>query len=272
MPEYQTSIQDLTAILRGSGKLEISPYQASPSWLDCGSLSGLEVEEKLEVNKEENDNADADELVTSQEVGIKANLHESLKAAVWDVIRSGFDTKSIVAGAEVAGAVYDFEADSTDDEGIFILPGQNANGNKQTISSISQDPEGTPVALTVGDDWVQVKDSAGRWGLKFIAGAGYDPTELIRVTYTYTPPASIKYVSGDKVELPWFMVRITTKNDGSTFYFTGYKAKIRAGKKFTYPKDDDNDRRVKAPIEIVCKTDPLYHSDLVYETVQTGGM
>jgi hypothetical protein len=67
MPEFQTSVQSLGAVLRGSAKVEISPYLATPSWVDAGALSGIEVDEKLETNKEENDNADADELVTSQE-------------------------------------------------------------------------------------------------------------------------------------------------------------------------------------------------------------
>ncbi len=271
MPEFQTTLQDLTAVLRGSGKLELSAYQASPSWVDCGSLSGLEVDEPLEVSKEENDNADADELVTKQEPIIKATLHESIRAAVWDLLRGSFDTKTVTAGTLVEGDIHTFAANTTNDDEIFLLTGQNANGNAQTINSITKDPDGTPVSLVDGTDYVQVKDAAGRWGVKFISGSAYDATKVIEVDYDYTPAASVKYVSGDKAELPWFMVRITTKNDGNPFYFTAYKCKIRRGKKFTYAKDDDKDRRVKMPIEIVCKPDPLYHSSLVYETEQTSG-
>ncbi len=271
MPEYQTTIQDLGAILRGSGKLEFSPYQASPSWTDAGSLSGLEVEESLEVNKEENDNADADELVTKQEVVVKANLHESLRASIWDILRDSFDTKTVTSGALVSGATQTLDANEHSAGPIYLLTGQNGSGAKQTINSVTLDPSGTPVTLTEGDDYAQVKNGAGEWGLVFISGAGYDPTKEIEIDYDYTPAASVKYQSGDQSELPWFMARITTKNDGSAHYFVGYKCKIRAGKKFTFPKDDDTDRRVKVPIEIVCKPDSTYNSGMIYETVQSDG-
>ncbi len=276
MPEFQTVPQDLGAILRGNGKLELSVYQASPSWVDCGVLSGLEVDEPMEVSQEENDNADSDELVTKQERTVKANLHEALRAAVWDILRGGFDTKTVIPDDAVSGAVLDFAANTTDSDGIFLLTGQNGAGTKQTIASVSQDPLGTPEALVDGNDYVQVKDAAGRWGIKFIAGAGYDATKLIRVTYGYTPAESVKYQSGNKSVLPWFMARITTKNDGKPYYTILYKCKIRTGKKETYAKDSDKDRRMKAPIEFVAKQDALYHPDTdgvgyVYETVQTDG-
>lgn len=269
MPEFQTSIQDLTAILRGSGKVEISPYQATPAWIDCGSLSGLEVEEKLEVNKEENDNADADELVTAQENGIKANLHELLSAAVWDILRSGFDTKTTTPGTLVDDHSQVVASGDWGFDKFIELTGQNAAGTKQEMVSVTGSEDG---ALVLNTDYFQVQNAAGKWGI-VVRDSTTVTTEVqnLTIVYDYTPSASVKYVSGDKVALPWFMVRITTKNDGSTYYFVGYKCKIKTGKKWSYPKDDDKDRRVKCPIEIVCKTDPLYHSNLVYETVQTGG-
>lgn len=269
MSEFQTTVQDLTAILRGSGKMEISPYQATPSWTDCGSLSGLEVEEKLEVNKEENDNADADELVTSQEVGIKATLHESLRAAVWDILRSGFDTKTVTPGTIVNDFSQVVNSGNWSYDKFIEFANQNGSGAKITPDSVTGSVDG---ALVLNTDYFVVKNGAGKWGI-VVRDSTTVTTEAqnITVVYDYTPAASIKYASGGGSSLPWFCVRITTKNDNKPYYFIGYKCKIKVGKKWSYPKDDDKDRRVKCPIEIVCKTDPLYHSSLIYETVQQGG-
>jgi hypothetical protein len=249
--------------------LQISAYQAVPSWVDAGAISGLEVEEVMEVNKEENDNADADELVTKQEATLKCNLHEALKASIWDIIRSGFDTKTTTAAAEVSGATMAYAANTTEAGKFYAITGQNATGAKQTISGITN-PVGTP--LVEGTDYIQAKNEAGVWGLVFIAGSDYDATEIITVTYTYTPAASVTYKSGDKTVLPWFMCKVITKNDGSAYTTTLYKCKVKIGKKWTYPKDDDTDRRVKVPLEIIAKPDATYNSSLLYETVQTGGM
>jgi hypothetical protein len=269
MPEYQTTVQDATAILRGSAMLELSAYAASPSYLDVGTLSGLEVTEVMEVNKEENDNADADELVTKQEMTIKANLHEAANSAVWAILRSTFDTVTTVAAAEVAGATYVFAANTTVANLIYELPGQNDSGSVQTITTVVKTG---PTTLTAGDDYISAKTANGKWGLLFIAGGAYDATAAMTVTYTYTPSASKTTKSGDKTVIPWFIARITTKNDGNAFVTTCYKCKITKGREWKYPKDDDTDRRVKVPIEIICKADSLYNSSYVYAISQEGGI
>jgi hypothetical protein len=269
MPEFQTSVQSLGAVLRGSAKVEISPYLATPSWVDAGALSGIEVDEKLETNKEENDNADADELVTSQEPAIKAVLHEFLRSAIWDILRSGFDTKTTVAGTLVEDHSQVVASGDWAYDSFIELTGQNDSGVKQTIASVTG---GTDGVLVLNTDYFQGKNAAGKWGI-YVRDSTTVTTQAqaLTIVYDYTPTASVKYVSGDKTVLPWFMLRITTKNDGATYYSVLYKCKIKAGKKWSYPKDDDKDRRVKCPIEIVAKPDALYHSGLVYETVQTGG-
>lgn len=269
MPEYQTAVQDITAVLRGSGMLELSHYQATPSYVDAGALSGLEFSEDLEVNQEDNDNADSDELVTKQEGTIKCNLHESTHAPIWHILRDTFDTVTPVAAAEVAGATYVLAADTTVAGGLYILPGQNATGAVQTITTVIKTG---PVTLVAGTDYISAKNAAGEWGLVFIAGGDYDATKAMTVTYTYTPAASLTTKSGDKTVLPWFIARITTKNDGLAHVITLYKCKIKKGREFKFPKDDDTDRRVKVPIEIICKPDALYNSSYVYEISQEGGL
>jgi hypothetical protein len=64
-----------------------------------------------------------------------------------------------------------------------------------------------------------------------------------------------KIQSGNKSALPYFMVRITTKNDGNPVYLTAYKCQINKGYGFDYKKDDDDDRRMETPVEILASTD-----------------
>lgn len=61
--------------------------------------------------------------------------------------------------------------------------------------------------------------------------------------------------TGNKTEIPFFMVRITTKNDGRPVYFYAYKCNLKKGFSFDYAKDDAEDRRMKNAIEIVGKQD-----------------
>lgn len=64
-----------------------------------------------------------------------------------------------------------------------------------------------------------------------------------------------KIFSGNKSAIPEFMCRVTTKNDGRTFYFVAYRCTLQKGFTFDYQKDDADDRRIKNPIEIIGKTD-----------------
>ena len=73
-----------------------------------------------------------------------------------------------------------------------------------------------------------------------------------------------KIFSGNNNEIPYFMVRITTKNNNNTFYFTAYKCNLAKGIAFAYGKDDAEDTRVTNPIEITTKQDP-YRNDYVWE-------
>ncbi len=259
MAEFQTTVSNPADILRGGGKVEIGAYgtEGEDSWHDAGALSGLEFDETMEVSKEENDNADADEVVSKQEASIKANLHEALKSLTWDKLRGDFDKKTVTPGTAVTGAVQTFAADTTEADKLYYIANENADGTEQTIT----DFECGTSDLVEGTDYIRFTDAKGYHGVIFQAGGNYDPTEEIRLTYNYTPVKSVLVESGSRSILPWFKVRITTKNNGLMHRITFYKCKIKAGKKYSYPKDDDADRRIKMPIEITAKQDPLYHLD-----------
>jgi len=67
--------------------------------------------------------------------------------------------------------------------------------------------------------------------------------------------------SGNKSTLPSFMIRLTTKNDGKQLILTGFKCNLTLGFNWAYKPDDDEDRRMPSPVEIICKPDPTYNAD-----------
>lgn len=273
MSEFQTSVHDITAILRGSGKLEVATWGATTTWVEAGSLSGLEISEDLEVSSEENDNADSDELVTSQVVTVKATLHEALASPIWDILRGSFDTKTTTP-ASSATSNQDFAAAATTAGVLYEIQYKNSDGSKPTFA-VSEDSDGNgsyDQSYVEDTDYRITKDAANRYFISFISGGSYTAANPIRVAVTYTPAASISYASGTGSTLPWLRARITTKNGSYPFYFIGYKGKVKVGKKFTFPKDNDKDRRVKVPVEMIFKTDDTYYSGMIYITNQTGGL
>ena len=193
MAEWQTTIQDATAIIRGSGKVEVAAFQnypggywadpvdGGPEWFDIGAVSGLKFEEILEVNAEENDNVKATDRVTKQEAKIAFNMHEPFNYDVWKTMRESLDTIT----------------DTSD---------------------------------------------------------------------------SFEIESGNKSELPIFIMRITTKNDGRTFWTILYYCNIAKGFNLEFPKDDAEDRRLKPAMEVNCRADDDYNSGMVYKIHVEGGV
>ena len=73
-----------------------------------------------------------------------------------------------------------------------------------------------------------------------------------------------KIQSGNNNEIPYCMIRLTTKNNDNTFYFTAYRCNIQKGFEFEYQKDDGDDTRLKNSVELIGKTDPN-RGDFVWE-------
>jgi len=193
MPEFQTVIQDSTALFRGSGKLEVAAYQdypggffadsgsGGPEWFDVGAIAELNLEEQWTLSEEEYDNVESEDAVTKQNVVITFNQYEVASEDVWKAMRESLDT---------------------------------------------------------------ITDTSESWNIK----------------------------SGNKSTMPKFVSRITTKNDDKPFYYIGYRSNLRKGFTFAFQKDDGEDRRVFNPVEIICKTDSLYNSGLVFEMDFKGGI
>lgn len=73
-----------------------------------------------------------------------------------------------------------------------------------------------------------------------------------------------KIQSGSKNEIPYCMIRLTTKNNSNTFYLVAYRCNIQKGFEFSYQKDDGDDTRLKNNVELIAKTDPN-RGGFVYE-------
>lgn len=73
-----------------------------------------------------------------------------------------------------------------------------------------------------------------------------------------------KIQTGNKSTIPRFMVRLTTKNSGGTFYVVAYRCNIVKGMEFSYQKDDSEDTRIQDSVEIIAKTDSA-RGGLVFE-------
>lgn len=182
---------------------------------------------------------------------------EPLSDAINTLMRGTLDTRTVIAGALVAGET-DTLLDGAWDVNIFYpIKHQNGDGSIIVVNSVSGSVDGV---LTVNDDYDLVKNPSGVYGvvLQDLASATNLATIVqdIVIDYDYTPTASVKTQSGNKTELTKFMVRITTKNDGNTYLITFYYSNISTGKSFEYKKDDDEDRRLGVPVEIACKSLP----------------
>lgn len=133
-----------------------------------------------------------------------------------------FDLLPIFFGATVTDTP---SSSSTDDQVIaggswedmvFIaLTGQNSDGSKPTINSVSGSTTG---ALAEDDDYYITKNTEGEWGITIntAGSAGVGLTEDITVNTTYTPSASKSTeLSGSTIELPSFAAKIvaTDPND-----------------------------------------------------------
>lgn len=254
MAEFQTSLQDATARIKGSGVLYVKPYVSadaialagdggdSYSWTNVGSLTGLAWDENMTATQLQGDNAEEEKYVSEQNITVKFDQREPALETVRTIIRGTFDTKTTVAGSEVSGYTgQQYAANGTAVDIFYPFEFQNGDGTVPTSISIVQDAASADTTLVADTDYIVMK-SGDVWGVLFVAGSSYDPTKTQDFTYTYTPTASINLHSGGKTSLPYFMWKIvnTDENDKLISIY-GYKASIDSGYSFAYKADTEAD-------------------------------
>lgn len=277
MSEYQTSVQDLGSILRGSGKLEIAAVSASPSYLDVGAIQGLKFTEELEVNAEENDNTDSTDRVTKQTAQVVCTLMEPLSDAARVILRNDLDTRTPTLASKVSDEEQVVQSGGWDYNIFIPIEHQNSDGTIILLDAgVVTVVAGTNGALTVVTDFDMVR-SNGIWGI-IVKDSSKVTTiaQTLTITYDYTPAASVLWQTGDKSTLTKFMAKITTKNDDNTYIVEFYYGNIKKGMSLDYPKDDANDRRAGMPAEFIFKTLPsgsgaVANLGMVFGSTQISG-
>lgn len=104
-------------------------------------------------------------------------------------------------------------------------------------------------------------------GFTQLEHANLDVWEIVRgaIDTITMESQNVKIQSGNKSQLPDFMLRITTKNDDNgPFYFMAYKCTLNKGFEYSFQKDDGEDRRLQNSVEIVARSDSA-RGDFVFE-------
>lgn len=139
-----------------------------------------------------------------------------------------FNTEK-VAGSQVTGEVH--EVSAWEKETFIQIPGQNSDGSAQTITTV----ENGVTELEEGVDYVAAK-VGGRWGIIILSGSSAVTSSPIKITYTYTPTASLRATMGDgNLSIKACVVRFEKEIEGKRFAITLYKAVKTDGITLSFP-------------------------------------
>jgi len=251
--------EDSSNVFRGSAKVSVSPYQAVPSYTLVGAQTGLTITRNLETTEETVDDAQGEQAIYNDEYTVTFDQYEILNSAVYALFMGDTDTIANVAGVLVAGATDVWTASGWAFSTWVQIEGQNGTGAIPTINSVTGSVDGPLVNRTdysvskVGSYWgVEVYDSAT---VTTIA-------QTITIDYDYTPSAGYTVYSGNSSTLSKFILKIEGANDdGKTGKWDFWKCQITSLGDLTFAPDDAEDRRLKRPLEIICRPDATYHSD-----------
>lgn len=251
MANPQTEYQNKNHILHGAVKIEASPDGSTGSWVDAGGVNGAKIKENLQVSKQEADNVAPEYVVTDQDADIEFTQIESMSEAVRAIIRGSIDTVENTPGTEVSGYTQDIAANSIDIDDFFEFDKQNGNGTEPSSISIAKDPDGSPISLAEGTDYLVAKNKQGKYGIVPISGSAWDVTEIQRITMTYTPNASRTVYSGGKATLPTFYIRFTNTNENNKIVRWNFpKVQIAEGFELAFKKYNEEDDRVTNPVKM----------------------
>ncbi|MGD1817999.1 MAG: hypothetical protein ACPKNR_13280 [Pleomorphochaeta sp.] len=188
------------------------------------------------------------ELISSYVKNMKAKAATEIYQIRLDIINKL--TGGVMNLNSIAGSIINDENFTVKpgwDKGqLYILPGQNSNGNKQTITSIIAGSK----TLAEGTDYIQSKDASGRWGIVVLAASTALTTANLNITYSYTPATAIKASMGSaNVSISPKVVRFLLMQEGKKFQVTLFAALMEGGIKLSFP-GVDNDKPATLPISI----------------------
>lgn len=243
MVNFQTTTQKVNTIRFGSAKIEVGENVAG--LVNLGTADNVVFTESFTPIVVKPGNAPE---ITA---GVREH-YATAKFDLWEVdlsnlnlIRGGIDTYSTVAASPVT--VTDELVTLTGTK-MVRLANKSGDGSEPTSISVKDSANTTATRNT---DYVIGVDSAGWPVIGRVADSTVITTgEQVKVTYTYTPNASVKLSTGGKNTISPRVVRLTNTNAaGKKFQITIYAAKNQSGIELKLPGDDSEDV-VAVPIEL----------------------
>lgn len=290
MPKFQNSVQDLTAMFRGSALLEVAAYDAGSvaamaastsgtdavSWTNVGSIDGLKFSEKIKSAQLKGDNALEEKYVSDQTMELSFNQREALREDVRAILRGSFDVSGTpVAASEVTGHSEVVSSGGWNWNKFVAFDHQNGDKSKITPTSVTGGVDGL---LTLNTDYVIVEQEPGSgiWGIVL-----WDTSKIttesqsLTIIYNYTPYASQTTYMGGKTTMPYFMARLSnTDENGQLVRFWAWKMSLDDGMDFAFKKDDDSDPTVAQAIKAtaILDTSVATPGKMLGKIYQEGGL
>jgi hypothetical protein len=240
---YQTSVKHTNSIHFGSVKIE------------AGATEGTLVDLGLAANTEFNEEYDNIYLISDNGPKILKGRKNHVANVKFDMIelymdniaslRGGADTKTPVAASPVT--VTDELHTLTGVNSARLL---NKNGANTIVTSITV-KDSADGSCILNTDYVISVDPAGYTTIARVSGSTTITTgEQVKVSYTYTPNASVTLSTGGLQTITPQLVRLTnTDVNGKVFQITVYKATNQKGITLKFPADD-SDKNLVLPFEL----------------------
>lgn len=255
MADFQSTVNDLTARIKGSGVLEVAAYSSPAAialsastagtdaitWKNVGSIEGLAITENMTATQLQGDNAEEEKYVSEHTVTVAFNQREAILEEVRAIIRGSFDVSGTpVTGSLVTGASQVVVAGAWGYKNPIIVEHQNYNLGAVSITSVTGGTDGLLVANT---DYFVGTDADGLTVITPIDSATITTlSQTLTIVYNYTPYASQTTYTGGKTTLPNFMARISnTDEDGKLVRFWFYKGSMDQGLSLTLKSDKEAD-------------------------------
>lgn len=167
-----------------------------------------------------------------------------IRLPVINKLAGGVMNVTSVPGSAVSGATHTI-ASGFEKGRLYILPGQNASGAAQSITTVKQGNTSLAAA-----DYTVAKDASGKWGIILTTAGSADTSKNVVVTYGYTPVAHYRVTMGETaVDIAKKVVRFSKTVDGKLFQVTLYSAAMSNGIKLSFPGADE-ENPVRIPIEL----------------------
>jgi hypothetical protein len=287
---WQNSVQDLTAMFRGSALLEVAAYNAGEvaalaastsgtdavSWTNVGSIDGLKFSEKIKSAQLKGDNALETKYVSDQNMELSFNQREALREDVRAILRGSFD----VSGTPVAASIVNNHSYVVSSGGwhynkFIAFDHQNGDKSKITPDSVTLGVNG---AIVLDTDFIIVEQEPGSgvWGIVIIDSTTVTTeAQSVTIVYDYTPYASQTTYMGGKSTMPYFMARLSnTDENGQLVRFWAWRMSLDDGMDFAFKKDDDSDPTVSQAIKAtaVLDTSITTPGKMLGKIYQEGGL